>query len=310
MHNNARIAVIIPCYKVRDHVLKVIEKIPSYVDGIICIDDCCPEHSGSHIKKNCSDQRVTVLFNSSNTGVGGAVIRGYRHCMENGLFDVLVKIDGDNQMDPAGIEDLTAPIIAGCADYCKGNRFFSFSVIKIMPVTRLIGNLGLTMLCRMSSGYWSIKDSTNGYTAISSDMLKRINLDKISRGYFFESDMLCSLYFKQAAVKEIDMEAKYGNEKSNIIIFSAFFLFSIMHARRFTERIIRCYIIKTGRGTILLAFSVLLLAAALYCLARKVDMMITVTCSIISVLLICIFLKTDSYREPLKSGRSRMNQRS
>ena len=117
------IAVVIPCYKVRDHILGVIGLIGPEVFRIYAVDDCCPDGAGDFIEKNCRDARVRVVRNPENLGVGGAVMAGYAAAIEDGM-DIVVKVDGDGQMDPALIPDFVAPIIAGEADYTKGNRFF------------------------------------------------------------------------------------------------------------------------------------------------------------------------------------------
>ena len=123
-----KIVVVIPCYRVTNHVLDVIARVGPEVSTIFVVDDCCPDGSGDLITKNCTDSRVVVLRNPQNLGVGGAVLAGYRAAIEAGV-DVIVKIDGDGQMDPSLIPDFVAPIIAGEADYTKGNRFFDLEEI-------------------------------------------------------------------------------------------------------------------------------------------------------------------------------------
>ena len=117
------ISVVIPCYKERDHVLGVIAKIPDTIAHIYCVDDKCPMQTGAHIRDNCSDPRVEVIFNERNRGVGGAVMAGYRRALADGCT-IIVKMDGDGQMDPALLDEIIRPITTGKADYAKGNRFF------------------------------------------------------------------------------------------------------------------------------------------------------------------------------------------
>ena len=103
MYEDKKVAVIIPCYKVTKHILGVIEKIPALVDLIVCVDDACPEKCTQLIGHNKQDSRVKTLINDVNLGVGGAVMRGYEYAL-NENCDILVKIDGDGQMDPALLE--------------------------------------------------------------------------------------------------------------------------------------------------------------------------------------------------------------
>ena len=111
-----RIAVVIPSYKVRAHVLDVIARIPPQVQRIYVVDDKCPQDSGRLVQEQCHDPRVRVLFHEQNQGVGGAVSTGYRAALEEGM-DIVVKVDGDGQMDPALIPHFTRPIERGRADY-------------------------------------------------------------------------------------------------------------------------------------------------------------------------------------------------
>src|SRR5438552_18506386 len=169
------VAVIVPCYKVSQHILGVLEAIPPDVDHIFVVDDCCPEHSGQLVQARVSDPRVKVIFNPANKGVGGAVVAGYRAALAAGA-EILVKIDGDGQMDPALLPDFVNPILYGEADYSKGNRFHSIWGLRGMPKLRSFGNTCLSFLTKLSSGYWSIFDPTNGYTAVHAEALERFDL--------------------------------------------------------------------------------------------------------------------------------------
>jgi len=114
-----RAAAVIPCYKVGAHTCDVIKGIDPQCWRIYVVDDCCPEGSGRLVQERCRDPRVTVLFNEINLGVGGAVIRGYQRAIEDGA-SVIVKIDGDGQMDPKLFPQFVASILSGQADYTKG----------------------------------------------------------------------------------------------------------------------------------------------------------------------------------------------
>jgi glycosyltransferase involved in cell wall biosynthesis len=215
------------------------------------VDDACPELSG-HIAQLSNDSRVKVLYNPENQGVGGAVKLGYLHALSIGA-DVIVKIDGDGQMNPEAIPFLVEPILKGESDYSKGNRFFEIESIKGMPKLRILGNLILTFLTKLSSGYWKIFDPTNGFTAISRNTLEKLPLTKIDNRYFFESDMLFRLKLLGARVKDVPIKAIYGDEKSNLRIGKIIFEFPRKHARNFTKRIIYRYFIQDfNLGSILL----------------------------------------------------------
>jgi len=211
------IAVVIPAYRVTRHILAVIEAMPTVVDHVFVIDDACPDRSGELVKKDCHDPRVEVLTHAHNQGVGGAVMTGYAAAIERGAH-IIVKVDGDGQMDPALIPAFVLPILAGQADYTKGNRFFNLEEVRAMPAIRLFGNAVLSFVSKLSSGYWNVFDPTNGYTAIHADVAALLPLNKISRRYFFESDMLFRLNTIRAVVVDVPMAAKYADEVSHLSI--------------------------------------------------------------------------------------------
>ncbi|MGN7726617.1 glycosyltransferase family 2 protein [Luteimonas sp. 22616] len=230
------IHVVVPCYRARSHILEVLSAMPDLVSMVHVVDDACPEQTGSHVQDNCRDPRVRVHFNDRNLGVGGAVLRGYEEAMACSA-DLIVKIDGDGQMDPALIPSFIAPILRGTADYTKGNRFFDLSNIHRMPPLRIFGNAVLSFMAKLSTGYWDIFDPTNGYTAIHASVAKRLPRNKISQRYFFESDILFRLNTLRAVVVDVPMDARYGEEISNLKVSRVVGDFLLKHVRNFTKRI-------------------------------------------------------------------------
>jgi dolichol-phosphate mannosyltransferase len=209
------IAVIIPCYRVAGQVLDVIKRIGPEVGWIIAVDDACPQKSGDVIEQHCDDPRVKVLRHEKNLGVGGAMMTGYRASL---AFPVgaIVKLDGDGQMDPALIATLAEPVLLGRADYAKGNRFYRLSGVSGMPAVRLLGNAALSFLTKLSSGYWQLFDPTNGFTAIHPLLLPEIDFERVSRRYFFESDLLHHLNQLRAVVVEMPMRSSYEGQPSSL----------------------------------------------------------------------------------------------
>lgn len=237
------VAVVIPCYKVTRHILEVIAGIGSEVHRIYVVDDACPEGSGRLVQANASDPRVRVLFHAENQGVGGAVMTGYQAAIAEGA-DVIVKVDGDGQMDTSLIPNFVGPILAGDADYTKGNRFFDLEEIRVMPKVRLFGNSVLSFMTKLSSGYWDLFDPTNGYTAIHADVARHLPFRKISSRYFFETDMLFRLNTLRAVVVDVPMDATYGDEVSNLRISKIMGEFLVKHARNFMKRIFYNYYLR------------------------------------------------------------------
>ena len=243
MTNYPSIAVVIPCYKVRSHILLVLSSIGPEVDSIYVIDDCCPEKTGNFVSAHANDPRIRVLHAHTNLGVGGAVKLGYLAALTDNS-DIIVKIDGDNQMDPKLIHHFIKPITENSADYTKGNRFHNPYLLLKMPKTRLIGNAILSLFSKFSSGYWHLLDPTNGYTAINKSVLIQLPLKKIDDRFFFESDMLFRLNLANARVIDIPMEPVYGSEKSNLNIIKTIPIFYYKHFINFIKRIFYSYYLR------------------------------------------------------------------
>lgn len=244
---NKKIAVVIPCFKVKAQIGRVIEKLPlNLINDVFVIDDCCPEESGKFVEslikeKNISN--VTIIKNKTNLGVGGATKIGFIEALKNNN-DIAIKLDGDDQMDSKNIQKLIKPLTSENYDYAKGNRFFNLEDLKGMPTIRIFGNSVLALLCKLSTGYWNIFDPTNGYIAINLKVLKLLPLDKISNSYFFEIDLLFRLSTIKARVIDIPMTSIYKDEKSNLKIGKVIFEFSRKLFINFVKRIFYNYYLR------------------------------------------------------------------
>lgn len=241
--NPLKIAVVIPCYKVKANILSVVEAIGPEVDHIYLVDDCCPEQSGNYALHHINDPRMKVIKNSVNLGVGGAVMRGYQQALLEGAT-LIVKIDGDGQMDPKFIPQLIQPIVDKIADYTKGNRFYNLEKLSVMPKIRMFGNAVLSFLTKLSSGYWDIFDPTNGFTAIHANVASYLPFDKISKRYFFESDMLFRLNTLRAVVFDVPLDANYGDEISNLKVRQVAGEFLLKNIKNFFKRIFYNYYLR------------------------------------------------------------------
>lgn len=237
------IAVVIPCYKVIKHVDDLFSRFGPEVDAIYAVDDKCPENSGDYIAKTVKDPRVKVVYNEVNMGVGGAVLNGMKAARDDG-FKIAVKIDGDGQMDPALIRKFTRPIEMGIADFTKGNRFYDPKHLRLMPKGRLIGNAILSFVSKFSTGYWNIFDPTNGYLALDLRLLRFLDVEKISKRYFFETDLLFRAGLARARVVDVPMVALYADEESNLHFSKEAWRFMKGHTRNFTKRIFYDYFLR------------------------------------------------------------------
>jgi glycosyltransferase involved in cell wall biosynthesis len=242
MYKGHRITVVVPAHNESRHIGDVIRTMPGFVDHIFVIDDCSKDDT-LEVAAASGDPRVAAIKTPENRGVGGATIIGYRRGLEV-ASDILVKMDGDGQMDPELLTALLDPLIEEGYDYTKGNRFLSGESLAQMPRHRLLGNIVLTFMTKLASGYWNIFDPQNGYTAIKAGALKSINLNRVHERFFFENDVLIQLNFHRYRVKDIDIPARYGDEVSDIKLTRIIFTFPWLLLRRFFHRVYQKYVLR------------------------------------------------------------------
>jgi glycosyltransferase involved in cell wall biosynthesis len=216
--------------------------MPPLVDHIIVVDDWSNDGTAEQARA-AGDSRVTILTTAAQSGVGGAMVLGYRRALEIGC-DVVVKMDGDGQMPPQYLPSLLDAIVDQGCDYAKGNRFLAGESIKVMPTHRMLANIVLTFMTKMASGYWHVFDPQNGYTAIKAKALETLDLDRIRRDYFFENDMLIRLNFQRYRVRDVAMTAQYGEEQSEINLFKVGLTFPVLLLRRFFYRVVQKYVLR------------------------------------------------------------------
>lgn len=258
--NDVRIAVVMPCYNVAHHVVPLLERIGRECWRIYVIDDACPQHSGDVVETQCADARVRVIRHATNQGVGGAVMTGYEAALSDGAT-VIVKIDGDAQMAPELLPAFVAPILNDQADYTKGNRFYDLANITRMPRLRIVGNAALSFMAKISCGYWDLFDPTNGYTAIHASVARHLPLTKISRRYFFETDMLFRLNTMRAVVVDVPMNPEYGDEASNLRVSRIAGEFFRKHLANTVKRVFYNYFLRDfSIASLELVFGIMLLA--------------------------------------------------
>jgi glycosyltransferase involved in cell wall biosynthesis len=210
-----KIGVVVPAYNEERLIGRTLSSIPEYVDRIFVVNDGSTDETGDIIENHAENGRITYIDHHENRGVGAAIVSGYKKCLEHEC-DIAVVMAGDNQMDPEYIPHLLKPIINGEAHYTKGNRLISPEYRRGMSKWRFTGNALLTFLTKLASGYWQIMDPQNGYTAISAGALKTLDLDKIYTYYGYCNDILVKLNVYGFKVLDVNIPARYGDEKSKI----------------------------------------------------------------------------------------------
>lgn len=232
------IAVVIPCYNEARHIGQVLSSLPAWIRHVIVVDDCSRDDSAEVIEELAkSDDRIVLVRHTRNSGVGGAMVSGYRAALELGA-QIVVKMDGDGQMSPDDLPRLVEPLIQGKADFAKGNRFHDFAALARMPALRRAGNMGLSFLTKAAVGYWNCFDPCNGYVAVRGEVLAALDLDRLHRSFFFETSLLASLYLVGAVIQDVPMPARYGDEQSHLSITRVLCEFPPKLLRCFLKRLV------------------------------------------------------------------------
>jgi glycosyltransferase involved in cell wall biosynthesis len=215
MFEGKRVGVVVPAYDEETLIAATLGGIPPLVDRIIVVDDGSSDRT-SECALETGDPRVEVLSHERRSGVGAATLTGYRKAMAEEL-DVVVVMNGDNQMDPEDLPTLVEPVARGELDYAKANRLATGQAWQLIPKTRFFGNAILSMLTKIASGYWHVADSQSGYTVVSREMLERLDLDRVYTSYGFPNDMLVHLNVWNARVRDFPSRPIYGvGERSNM----------------------------------------------------------------------------------------------
>jgi len=238
MYRSLRIAVVIPAFNEQASIADVVSLVPAFVDRVLVVDDASSDATRGRAAA-VSDPRVEVLGHERNRGVGGAIVTGYRRALALRV-DAVAVMAGDGQMDPHDLPGLLDPIAEGRADYVKGNRFAHGDVWRVMPWTRLVGNLCLSWATRLTSGYRHVFDSQCGYTAIARPALADLDLSRVFPRYGYPNDLLARLHSVGARVVDVPVRPVYGPEwRSGIRPHHAVYPVGFALARSWGERLAR-----------------------------------------------------------------------
>jgi glycosyltransferase involved in cell wall biosynthesis len=257
VYKGNKIAAVVPAYNESKLIGKTITTMPDFVDFIVVVNDCSTDDTSAKARA-VGDPRVVVLDHERNTGVGGSILDGHAKALELGS-DVNVVMAGDAQMDPAYLPALLDPICDQGYEFTKANRFFSRTSYAGMPVVRMIGSVALSFATKVASGYWNLFDPQNGYTATHSYALRRLDFDRISRGYSFENDLLIWLNIVNARAKDIPIPAVYGEEVSTMRIHRVAPAIAGLLFRGFWRRMLLKHVLASFSAVALLFFTGLLL---------------------------------------------------
>lgn len=245
MYKEKTIAVVVPAYNEEKLIAKTITSIPELADRIIVVNDASTDRTAEIIKEISNrDPRIYLIEHEVNQGVGGAIVAGYKSARDLKM-DITVVMAGDAQMDPRDFINIIEPVATEHADYTKGNRLFYGDAWNMIPHHRYLGNSFLSLMTKVSSGYWNIADSQSGYTAISLIVLRRIKLDEIYKHYGMPNDLLIKLNQYDFRVCDVHIRPLYNvGEKSGIKLMEVIPKITWLLFKGFWQRLFKKYVIK------------------------------------------------------------------
>jgi glycosyltransferase involved in cell wall biosynthesis len=218
---------VVPAFDEAPRVGRVVARIPEWVDRIVVVDDASRDET-PRAARIAGGERVRVISHDENRGVGAAIVTGYRHAVREGA-DVIAVMAGDDQMDPGDLDAVVAPVIAGVADYVKGNRFMHADVRR-MPLHRRLAGKALAVATRLATGL-AIDDSQCGYTAISRRAVLGLPLHDLWPRYGYPNDLLALLAEHRFEVAEVPVKPVYAGQKSGVRAWHALLVLALL-ARR------------------------------------------------------------------------------
>jgi glycosyltransferase involved in cell wall biosynthesis len=241
------VGVVVPAYNEERQIESVLETMPDFVDRIFVVDDCSADKTSEitkHWSKRGHGHRVALIRHEARRGVGRAITTGYKAALEDGM-EVIAVMAGDGQMDPKELPMILEPVADGKADYSKGNRLTSGVAWQKTPHVRYLGNAFLSLLTKIASGYWHVADTQSGYTAISAEALRAIELDKLYPSYGYPNDMLVRLNVRNFRVADVHIAPRYGiGERSSMKVWKVVPTVSLLLLRGFFYRMFQKYVIR------------------------------------------------------------------
>jgi glycosyltransferase involved in cell wall biosynthesis len=261
MYREKTICVVVPAYNEEKLIAQTLRSIPEFVDYVTVIDDASSDSTPKIVESIAAENpRVELIRHERNRGVGAAIASGYIWCREHDI-DIAVVMAGDAQMDPADLTGLLDPLVEDRADYAKGNRLVTGEAWTRIPRHRYLGNMVLTFMTKIASGYWHVTDSQCGYTALNKKALQLLPLENIYPRYGMPNDFLVTLNIYNMRVSDVPVNPVYGiGERSDLKIEKIVFSISFLIMRRFIRRMVHKYIIRDFHPLVLFyAFGVALL---------------------------------------------------
>jgi len=213
IYPDSKIAIIIPAYNEEKNIGSVLKNIPINISNkleVIVVDDGSNDNT-AEIARNYN---AKVIKHEKNQGNGAATRTGLNYCKELNP-DAAVILDADGQHNPKYLYHFIKPIIEEGCHLTIGNRFMYH--YRMSPKKRVC-SLMITALYKLILRK-KISDPTNGYRALSSEVIKNIELES---DYSVTQEMLLRVipFYRY---KEIPIKLQQRRSGSSFISLRKYF---------------------------------------------------------------------------------------
>jgi len=166
-----KVGIVIPAYNEEMNIGDTLSQIPSNISDkldVIVVDD----GSSDNTSEIANAYNITLLKHPKNRGNGAATKTGLEYCREKKI-SIAIILDADGQHHPKYISDFIKPILENSVEFVIGNRFRYY---YDMDVNRKLCSKLMTAFYFLFLRK-KIADPTNGYRALSSNLLKDIDFE-------------------------------------------------------------------------------------------------------------------------------------
>ena len=213
INTNFKICFVLPTYNEEENIENIIQQIlkeeknqSKHSFSILVVDDNSTDETQTIVQRYISLNSKVHLVTGQKKGLGDAYKRGFKFALNDLKADLIFQMDSDGQHDASLIPDFLSYIEKG-KDVVIGSRFVEGGTTPDFSFSRLLMSKVGNLLVRYVGGVTQVKDCTSGYRAIRASYLKELDFSYLStRGYSFQSSLICDLAWRGADISEIPIE--------------------------------------------------------------------------------------------------------
>tara|TARA_B100001027_G_scaffold79091_1_gene54090 strand:+ start:2443 stop:3570 length:1128 start_codon:yes stop_codon:yes gene_type:complete len=213
INTNFKICFVLPTYNEEENIGNIIQQIlkeeksqSKHTFIILVVDDNSADETQTIVQRYISLNSKVHLVTGQKKGLGDAYKRGFKYALNDLKADLIFQMDSDGQHDTSLILDFVSYIEEG-KDVVIGSRFVEGGKMPDFSFSRLLMSKVGNLLVRYVGGITQVQDCTSGYRAIRASYLKELDFSYLStRGYSFQSSLICDLAWRGADISEIPIE--------------------------------------------------------------------------------------------------------